>query len=84
MKFADYRFQKVLQLIVRMLAPINIVVDLLHGQTDGFLDCCQTQFVCAIRKLLQLIFVVFLIHVGGYGFDHFGECREAVAEARII
>lgn len=83
LQFADNALEEPFETIVRMIAPVDVVVHLSHGHLDGQLDSLQAQFAAVGSQGLQLLLVIVLVHVDGQRLDHVGDRGEAITIAAI-
>jgi len=81
LELADDALEEVLEAVVRVAAPVDVIVDLLQGQIDGRFHGLQSQFAAGGGQVQELVLVVVLVHVDGQRLDHLGQSGEAIAIA---
>lgn len=83
LELADDPLKEVLQAVVRVAAPIDVVVHLLQRQLDGRFHRMESQFAAGSGQVQKLVLMVVLVHVDGQRFDHLGQRGEAIAIAMV-
>jgi hypothetical protein len=76
-----HRFvENLLQFLVDVVSPEDVLVNLDFSEFDALLDGDKTELVGLLSESNELFFVIVFIHEGGDGVDHFRDCAEAIAK----
>jgi hypothetical protein len=82
-KIFDGFVENLLEFLVDVVAPEDVLVNLDFGEFDTLFDGDKTELVGLLSESNELFFVIVFIHEGGDGVDHFRDCAEAIAEAGL-
>lgn len=81
LELPDNALEEILEAVIGVAAPVDVVVNLFQGQVDGRCHGRQSQFAAVCGQLKKLVLVEILVHVECQRLDHIGQGGKAIAIA---